>query len=139
MKIDKSKIKPLPWWFKFNIFARKAVGLGGRKYVYFNHELLKDLLSDNPSHENIAILLHELKHQERMNEVPWFKLKYVLSAKFRIQEELIADEPRFKYLKENGVEMDLVGRAKRLSGPMYRWAISYDDALERLRRLWNKV
>jgi hypothetical protein len=109
--------------------------------IILRKDIYEDVTSKNPSPANIALLEHELKHIERQRKVgKWrFWLLYQFSSKFRINEELIADKARFKFIRQNKVEYDLQKRAEMLSSWKYFWGISYVSAKAQLEKLYEEA
>ena len=141
MEIDISKIKPFSFWDILLYGSRGAKGVTKYPYIYFHKVIYDDLISTNPNPINIAMVLHEFEHIKRMDQIgkSKFKLKYLFSGQFRLQEEIEADKPRFKYLKKLNIKPDLDNRAKILSGAVYFWMISYKKALELLQKTWDDI
>lgn len=84
---------------------------------------------------------HERVHLHRQKELGLLKwlLKYLLSPKFRVGEELLAIKSQLKYLIENQISFELEKMASDLSGPTYLWAIRYDRAIKNLRDLEAEI
>jgi len=121
--------------------SRGVLGYVKYPYIYFRKDIYENLKSDKPDPVNKGMLLHEFRHIERMEEIGVFKfkMKYIFSLKFRLQEELEADKVRFRYFKDNNVAFDLEGRARRLSGIMYLWMISYPRAIQLINEVWDNA
>lgn len=105
------------------------------KFVYDN------LVSKTPDIWHVALLVHEQEHikrQKKHGPLKW-KIKYMLLPKFRYEEEIAADIPKFKYLKENGGDPYIERRAKHLSGWNYFWPVSYSEVKNRLENIWNNL
>ena len=128
-----------PWtavpWIGYNTIT--AIG----SYVYVPPQLYDELLSSSPASTHyMAILKHEFVHINRQKDAGLFKwiALYLLSHKFRIEEELIADQARLEHLAQNGETFDIEQRARQLSSWLYLHGISYEDAKEALTRLWEE-
>ncbi len=127
-------IEALPW-----------IGKGKSTALYPNIWMCAseydDLLSPSPNPYNIALLVHEQEHIKRMKQagpIKWIA-KYIVNNSFRFNEELAALRPQFAVLKKHGLDPYLQYRAKRLSGWLYFWPVSIDEALIRLKELWNET
>lgn len=110
-------------------------------YVYLPRKIYDDIYSVKPNPYNIALVVHEQEHVKRIKQVgvlSWYA-KYLISGKFRLEEELAATKPQFAYLKSRGLTFDLERKARWLSGAMYLWATTYPRALERLKAIWREV
>ena len=106
-------------------------------FIFLPKDIYDDILSKSPKPQSIAILLHEKTHLERQKGkgiILWITL-YMISPKFRLNEELLAFKEQIKYLKKLNLTLDLELRAKRLSSWLYLWCISYKKALLELKKL----
>ncbi|PIU37100.1 hypothetical protein COS77_02325 [Candidatus Roizmanbacteria bacterium CG06_land_8_20_14_3_00_34_14] len=106
-------------------------------FIFLPEDIYKDLISLTPKPESVAVLLHEKVHLERQKRkgiILWIIL-YIISPKFRLNEELLAFKEQIKYLKKLNLTLDLELRAKRLSSWLYLWCISYKKALLELKKL----
>ncbi|MDE2589446.1 MAG: hypothetical protein KGL95_07250, partial [Patescibacteria group bacterium] len=65
--------------------------------------------------------------------------RYLLSPKFRIQQELEAYTETMRVLKANKLSFDVEKIAQCLSGWMYLWAVSCSDAKTVLEKTWRQV
>lgn len=110
-------------------------------FIFFPDKIYNDLKSSNPNPINIALLTHEEVHRKRQVQMGAlrFTIKYLLSPKFRINEELIADREYMKILKKNKLKFDIDKRAKQLSGHTYLWAISFEKAKELLEKITSEI
>lgn len=136
MKLGKN-IRKLIWPLN-KIYKGMALG----EIVYLRPDIHKDLLSKEPSVENIGVLLHEQAHIERLNKsgnTLLHGIKYWICPIFRFREEIEADRARFKYLKRHTVKFDFIKRAKQLSGIQYLFCVSYKRAYRELIRVWEEV
>ncbi|VVA44201.1 conserved hypothetical protein [Candidatus Roizmanbacteria bacterium] len=105
-------------------------------FIFLPEDIYKDLISPTPKSESVAVLLHEKVHFERQKEkgiVQW-SILYIISSKFRFNEELLAFKEQIKYLKKLNLTLDLELRAKRLSSYLYLWCVSYEKALLELKK-----
>ncbi len=140
MEIDKNvhKMPRLLNSIKFRGFA-----IGSR--IYLRDYIYDDLKSDKPNPLNVGVLIHEQYHARQFQKCNsnfdkiLMGLKYYLSRKYRLQEELNANRVQFRYLKQNGLTYDLDTRAKHLSGIYYLWCSSYEEAKEKLVEVWEKA
>lgn len=110
-------------------------------YIFVSKEVYNDLNKPRPSHKYIAVLEHEKKHIERQKELGFIKfgIGYLLSPKFRFQEELLAIKEGMKYLKKNKLTFDTDRSARYLSSWLYLWMASYVKAKKELDRLWHEI
>ena len=105
-------------------------------FIFLPEDIYKDLISPTPKSESVAVLLHEKVHLERQKRkgiVQW-SILYIISSKFRFNEELLAFKEQIKYLKKLNLTLDLELRAKRLSSYLYLWCVSYEKALLELKK-----
>ncbi len=109
--------------------------------IYLPDFVYDNLTSGNPSIWHQALLIHEQEHIKRQTKQGPFlwKIKYTLSPRFRYEEEIAADIPKLKYLKDNGKDPHIERRAKHLSGWNYFWPVSYKEAKGRLENIWNQL
>lgn len=129
------KVKDGLW--KLIPFLANKTAHGVYPNVYLPEHIYDNLKSKTPNPYNIALLLHEQEHikrQKAQGRIKWL-LKYIFSSKFRFNEELQADIPKIKYLKSKNLEFDLEKRAKQLSGWVYLWPVSYEEAKNKLNEL----
>jgi len=133
-----TNIKPKIGLWKFLpkiIFTKTAQCI--YPFIFLPEDIYKDLISLTPKPESVAVLLHEKVHLERQKRkgiILWIIL-YIISPKFRLNEELLAFKEQIKYLKKLNLTLDLELRAKRLSSWLYLWCISYKKALLELKKL----
>ena len=133
-------VKPYPSFFKhLHIFSEK--GFNFRKTIFLNKKIYEDLKKDKPSDVNIAILMHEEIHLKRIKNkgVNSWGFKYLFSPKFRLNEELLAYEVMFRFLKSKGLSYDLERVARAMSGHRYLWVKSYGEAKKLLEDLWKSA
>ena len=105
-------------------------------FIFLPEDVYKDLISKTPKPKSIAIFLHEKVHLERQKRkgiLLWIIL-YIISPKFRFNEELLAFKQQIKYLKKLNLTLDLELRAQRLSSWLYLWCVSYEKALLELQK-----
>lgn len=109
-------------------------------FIFLPDKIFNDLRKSNPNPYNEALLKHEETHRRRQIQQGVFKFwaKYLLSSKFRFNEELMADKEYMKVIRMNNLEFNIQKRARQLSGPLYFWATSYIDAKEKLEEVWKK-
>ncbi|MBI4037348.1 hypothetical protein HY385_02905 [Candidatus Daviesbacteria bacterium] len=134
-----SYVKPQPWYFEYLPWLSRQHGTTILQNIYLRRDIFKDLKSPNPSPRNIAVLEHEMTHYKRIKQmgILKFSMKYLLSGKFRFNEELIANKNAFKILKKNTMEQDLDKKAQLLSGWLYLWPVPYKFAKEELKKAWE--
>lgn len=65
--------------------------------------------------------------------------KYFLDSTFRLEEEVIAMAPQFKYLKSRGLKYNFDAKARELSGATYLWVATFTDAKQKIINLWKSV
>jgi hypothetical protein len=78
----------------------------------------------------LSIFEHEVVHLRRAKELGvlrWY-LSYLLSPKFRLNEEVVAYKKKFEVLKKYGRKFDIDSHARALSGWVYGKMIGYEDA-----------
>lgn len=109
--------------------------------IYLPKFVYENLLSKSPEVWHVALLTHEQEHIKRQKKYGPLKwgLRYVLSPKFRYEEEIAADIPKLKYIKENGGDPYIERRAKHLSGWNYLWPVSYSEVKTRLENIWDNL
>ncbi len=103
--------------------------------IYLPQSVYSQWVSDVVSQQIYAVIEHERVHLQRQKKIGLFKwlLLYLLSPEFRVREELLAIKAQLAYLKSKGVGYDLQKIAWDLSGATYLWAISYNQAREKLQ------
>ncbi len=105
-------------------------------FIFLPEDIYKDLISPTPKSESVAVLLHEKVHLERQKRkgiVQW-SILYIISSKFRFNEELLAFKEQITYLRKHNLTLDLELKAKRLSSWLYLWCVSYEQALLDLKK-----
>jgi len=109
--------------------------------IYLSSPVYNSVYSDKPDPYMISTLIHEQEHIVRirkMGPAKWY-MKYFLSRKFRLDEELAATKPQLAYIKSLGLTFNLERKARALSGVLYLWAASYKDVLAKLIQIWDNV
>lgn len=139
MNISKNiKIKTGLWNIHPTLSQNTAHALYPNIYVpkWMDEELKKE----KPDPYVMASFMHEQVHIRRQKEIGILKfgVLYVLSGKFRFEEELLAIREQMRFLKKHGKTFDIEKRARQLSSGMYLWCVSYDQSKIRLEELWNK-
>lgn len=133
------KVKGFPWTILplFSTYTAHAI----YPNVYVPKDIYANLLSGNPDPKNISILIHEQTHIKRQKQMGWFiwGLKYCLSGKFRFEEELAAIKESMKYLKKKNITCDTERSVRFLSGYLYLWCVSYEEAKRKLDDAWKEV
>ena len=134
-------VKPQPYVFKLLPFFSKHNGTTIFQTIYLKKEIYDNLRESNPNPRNIAILEHEEFHLKRFKEIGnvEFAVKYLMSGRFRFNEELEANKKAFKILKKSNLSLDLTKKAKALSGWVYLWSVSYDFAIKSLEKAWQEA
>lgn len=124
----KSKFWILPW------FKNTSTALYPN--IYLPRALYTKLLNNEDLYLQSTVI-HESTHIKRQKEqgVVWWYLKYLFIPKFRYNEELEAIKPQFRFLNENGLELNIEKRAKALSSYMYLWCVRYENAYNDLTKL----
>ena len=112
-------IKKQPAFFKYIPWLKRHQGTTIATTIYLRSDIYENLLSKNPSAENVAVLLHEETHD-------------LFNPSFRFNEELLANKTAFRYLKSKKRTDDLHKKALILSGWLYLWPVSYEYALEKI-------
>ena len=135
MKIP-TNVKPLPF-----PFSRIFKGCAVNNLIFIRRSIIDDLKTSNPDPESVGVLLHEEEHVKRIEKHGKLKpaWKYMTSSKFRFQEEIAANIPQMKYIKDHGAKYDIERRARHLNGPIYLWCVSYEKAKSTLMKLWNEL
>ncbi|MFZ5365780.1 MAG: hypothetical protein ACOZBZ_00620 [Patescibacteria group bacterium] len=135
------RIKKIPWFLGFLFNPRKRNGMAYGSQIYVSEKVYHDLRTKNPDPFHIAILEHEITHLKGKRQIGKWKygLKFWLSPKFRLQEELRADRAMMLYLKKRKLSFPIEKRAKKLSSKLYFWMISYPEAKRKLTRIWKTL
>lgn len=120
---------------------RIARGIALFSKIYLRKDLFDKFSSGNPDVDTLSVLEHEKKHVERGREIGVLRMAilYLLLPNIRIDEELVAIREEMKVFKNHKQSFDLNKKAKDLSGMPYLWATSYEDAYQRLTKLWEKI
>ena len=107
--------------------------------IYLSQPLYEDAMSARPSPNTIALILHEQEHLRRIKSTGAFKwyVRYILSRKFRVTEEIAAYKPQLLYLRKNSIVVDLDQKARVLSGWLYLWPITHAEAHRKLTEIWE--
>lgn len=66
-----------------------------------------------------------------------FGIGYLMSGRFRFNEELIATKASMPYMKKNKVDPIIGKRAKILSSWFYLWSVPFEFAKEKLEQAWK--
>ncbi|EKE04849.1 MAG: hypothetical protein ACD_19C00429G0009 [uncultured bacterium] len=109
--------------------------------IYLPKFVYENLQSKNPNISHVALLIHESEHikrQKRMGILKW-GIQYFFIPRFRYEEEIAADVPKLRYLKQNGGDPNTEKRSKQLSGWLYLWPVVYSEAKSRLEHIWNNL
>ena len=137
LKLDNVRRKPI----LIDIFPGigRNTGTAVYPYVYLSRSLYRDAMSGNPNPYTIGLILHEHEHLARIKRagvINWY-VRYFLSPKFRLNEELKATVPQFAHIKRSGLTISFEKRARLLSGWMYLWAGNYKATVTKLARIWE--
>jgi hypothetical protein len=109
--------------------------------IYLPKFVYENLQSSNPNVWHVALLVHEQEHIKRQKKTGLLKwgFKYIFFPKFRYEEEIAADIPKLKYIKENNGDPYIEKRARHLSGWNYFWPVSYQEVKTRLENIWKNL
>jgi len=134
-------VKGKPGFFKFIPILGEYTANSIYPWIFLPKGVYENLKFPSPNPPYVALLIHEQKHYERQRKIGWllFGLKYLFSAKFRFNEELIAVKEAMKYLKKNNISFDFDRKAKTLSSYLYLWPVSKNYAEKELRKIWDEV
>lgn len=134
-------VREKPEFIKYFPFIGEYTANSIYPWILVPKDVYKNLKSPIPNPYNLALLIHEQKHYERQKKMGsfWFGIKYLFSAKFRFNEELVAVKEAMKYLKKNKIPFDFDKKAKILSSYLYLWPVSKHYAEEKLRQVWEEV
>ena len=108
-------------------------------YIFLGRSVYKDAFSLNPNPYTVGLIMHEQEHLKRMKRygvVKWY-LRYLLSPKFRLEEEVKAYAIQFAYIKHTGLTINIDRIARFMSSWLYLWVGSYNDLCARLNKLWE--
>jgi len=124
----------LPWLYRYTAQALYPS-------IYVSPEIYENLQSKNPKQKFIAVLEHERKHIERQKEMGLlvFGVKYLLSPKFRLNEELVADKEAMRIYKRYKLSYDFDRTAHFLSSSLYLWMTSFENAKKELEKIWEEA
>lgn len=137
----KSYVKVKSGWWKLIPWLNKYTANAIYPNVYLPKEIYDNLKSQNPDPRNVATLIHEETHLKREKEIGpvRFGIKYLLSSKFRFNEELEAHKEAFKFLKRRKIKPNIERTAKFLSGWIYLWPVSFEIAKKELEKAWEEA
>ena len=129
MKLSKN-VKVKPWFWNLIPWVSKNTAQAIYPNIYLPVHVYQNLISNKPDIRHTALLAHEQEHIRRQQVVGvvWWMIQYFINPKFRFEEELAADIPRMKIFKQRGAKFDIETRAKKLSGWLYFWPVSYQKA-----------
>ena len=137
--IDLSNVRPRPPVIDRLPGINPAAGTALYPNVYVGRALYEDLHSPAPDQYHIGLVVHEQEHINRIRArgvITWY-FKYFASSEFRVAEELAASHAQFRYLKAEGLSVNLEQKAKFLSSWAYLRPIGYEQALQKLTALWE--
>lgn len=132
-------VKRKPWLIDQLPWVGRGTSTALYPYVWLSGKTYDNLTGPHPDPYSVALLLHEQEHIARMKKAGpgrWI-FRYLASGSFRFEEEVAAIRPQYGYLKREKLDAHMEFRAKRLSGWLYFWPVSYNQALKRLKRLWE--
>jgi hypothetical protein len=134
-------VRRIPSWINRIPLLKHTGGLALYPYIFLNAIFYNDLLSKNPKPKTVYALTHEQEHIKRAKAKGAFLwiLLYVFSPSFRVNEELEADREAMKYWKKLHLTFDFDLHAKFLSGYMYLWPISQNEAKQKLLKIWGMI
>lgn len=123
-----------PW---LNKFTANAI----YPNIYLPKKVYENLCCQTPNLEYIGILIHEEMHIKREKQIGPIKfgLIYLISPKFRFNEELVATKEKYKFLKKHNIDPRIVKSAKALSGWLYLWPVSFAYAKKELEKAWEEA
>ena len=134
-------IRKKPWFIR--LFARRAMGAEFFGHIYIRDDYYNKLAEDqvNIDPETRSYLEHEIRHVERLKEVGLIKLGilYYFFRSVRLREEMEAIKKEMQMRKAHDLGFEFEKRARSLSGYPYLWTSSYEDALRKLKDLWEKT
>ncbi|HSI21355.1 MAG TPA: hypothetical protein VLA04_06755 [Verrucomicrobiae bacterium] len=130
-------IRQKPWWMYCIPWLMGNTCVALYPHFYVSKRIYKDLTSKSPSPKSVAVALHELEHLKRAHTFGVFKYYalYLLSRRFRFEEEMACKAIEIRYLRERGETLDLERVSRILSGWAYLWCTSYAEALKRLQAI----
>jgi len=136
-----NNVKQQPDLLEHLFWFNKARGRTFFQTIYLKKDIYDDLKSGSPAPENLSVLAHEQTHIERIKKIgiTKYSFKYFFFGKFRFNEELEANKAAFRILKKHKVEVDLTRKARILSSWIYLWPVSYNYALDHLKKSWEEV
>lgn len=139
--VDQTLIRPIPFIFRFIPFFGTELAMIVYPHLYFPKDLFASLATDNPTPQAYGVYLHELTHLRREKTHGPFRwnIQYIVSQKFRLQEELAAIQVQMKYLKSENLEYNIERQARRFSSSIYLWMTTHENAKAILHDLWNSI
>lgn len=130
-------IKPYPKFFKYLPISDKGFNTLMTKTIYISKDIYADLKNKNPKPLSIAVLKHQEVHAT--NASLFKTVRFILSKKFRLQEEVLAFTVMFKHLKQHHQTFDLDYVARDFSKHRYLWMTSYEDGKRLLAKIWEEA
>ena len=109
--------------------------------IYLARSVYKSVTSNEPDPYSEAVVIHEQEHLKRMKAygvAKWY-VRYLLSRKFRLAEELAASKPQLGHIKNKKLTFNLERKARVLSGWLYLWPASYESVLKNLNEAWESL
>ncbi len=134
-------VKQAPIWWKYFPYLKILRGCLFFNKIYLRNDIYSNLLSKNPDDYNYSVLLHEMKHLERMNAIGMIKFgfQYIFSKKHRLEEELLAMQEQIRYLRSKNLKFDIGKAAFSLSSWAYLWATDLENAKSKLMEIREKL
>lgn len=137
--MENKHIKKIPYFWRYLPFLHVKMASTIYPNIYFPENEYLDLNSSNPSFWIQSVLIHEKVHLEVQKEIGLAKFGffYLISKKFRLEQELLAIEKQMKFLKEKSAAYDVDRKAKQFSGKEYMYLMDFSKAQDTLTKLWN--
>ncbi len=109
--------------------------------IYVSREVYENLAGEQPDPRYLALIQHEqvhVRHIRARGALGWY-VRYFVSPKFRLAEELEGYRAQFAYLKATNIDPALERRARALSGAAYLWCTNYRNAYAKLQAIWENT
>lgn len=132
-------IKQMPEHWKYIPFLATDMAMTAFGVIYFPAAQYAELNSKSPSIWVQSVLEHEQVHaqrQYRLGKLYW-GVKYILSKKFRLHEEVLAVKTQMQFLHAHGANYDIERKARQFASSEYLWVLSYQKARLLLTKLWD--
>lgn len=140
-EVDKARLKKKSWVVDQLPWIGRGTCQAVYPNIYLSRKVYDSIISDSPDPYAVSVVLHEQEHLARMKQYGVLKwgLRYLVSPRFRFEEEVAATRPQFAHIKSLGLMLNIERKAKNLSGWLYLWPTSYPNAMKRLKKLWQSV